>query len=108
MKFMKNNLILNSIIKKESEKLYPSSPFWIGSGDSARLYDEFKSQRDAFLNGVNSNSSEYQKILSNIELLDKISKDINALNIPYIIANHRYELLNKLKLIENEWCKSED
>jgi hypothetical protein len=41
-------------IEQVAEKLYPKNPFWIGSGDSSRLYDEFKSQRDSFINGVKS------------------------------------------------------
>jgi hypothetical protein len=45
-------------LELEAEKVYPKKPFWIGSGDSARLYDEFKSQRDAFVSGATSDSAK--------------------------------------------------
>jgi hypothetical protein len=39
-------------LKEAAEKLYPYNPFWIGSGKNARLYDEFKTQRDSFIEGA--------------------------------------------------------
>lgn len=45
---MKDKETLEEVV----ERLYPNKPFWIGSGDNARLYDEFKAQRDAFINGT--------------------------------------------------------
>jgi len=39
-------------LEEAALKKYRKNPFWIGSGDSSRLYDEFKSQRDAFIAGA--------------------------------------------------------
>lgn len=39
-------------LEEVAERLYPHKPFWIGSGKSARLYDEFKTQRDSFIDGA--------------------------------------------------------
>ena len=39
-------------LEEVAKRLYPHKPFWIGSGKSARLYDEFKTQRDSFIEGA--------------------------------------------------------
>jgi hypothetical protein len=53
------------------ERLYPNKPFWIGSGDNARLYDEFKAQRDAFINGT---KWQAEKMYSEEEVLELLRK----------------------------------
>jgi hypothetical protein len=39
-------------LEEAAERMYPHKPFWIGSGKSARVYDEFKTQRDSFIAGA--------------------------------------------------------
>jgi len=63
---------MNKDLKLESEKIYPKNPFWIGSGNSARLYDEFASNRIAFVAGATSNFVEKQKLLFAIEQLNNL------------------------------------
>jgi hypothetical protein len=46
-------------LKEAAEKLYPYNPFWIGSGENARLYDEFKTQRDSFIEGAKWMQEQY-------------------------------------------------
>jgi hypothetical protein len=61
-------------LEEAAERLYPNKPFWIGSGDNARLYDEFKAQRDAFINGTKW-QAERMYSEKEVEIILKSHKD---------------------------------
>ena len=49
-------------MEEAAERLYPHKPFWIGSGENARLYDEFKTQRDSFKLGAKWMQEQIEKL----------------------------------------------
>jgi hypothetical protein len=57
-------------LEEAAERMYPHKPFWIGSGKSARLYDEFKTQRDSFIAGAKCMEKKM------LELMDSYADDV--------------------------------
>jgi DNA-binding transcriptional MerR regulator len=56
-------------LNKEAEEYYPNNPYWIGAGESARLYDEYASKRIAFIKGTNSKYVQQKVLQAQIDIL---------------------------------------
>ena len=65
-------------LEEIAERLYPCKPFWIGSGASARLHDDYKTQRDSFIEGA---KWQQERSYSEEEVLDIVYKIYEEFNI---------------------------
>jgi hypothetical protein len=59
---LNQNRMEKETLEEAAENLYPHNPFWIGSGENARLYDEFKTQRDSFIEGAKWMQEQLEKL----------------------------------------------
>jgi hypothetical protein len=67
-------------LEEAAERMYPHKPFWIGSGKSARVYDEFKTQRDSFIAGAKWQQEQDKKMYSEEDLINAFNEG-QALNV---------------------------
>jgi hypothetical protein len=90
-------------LNKEAEEKYPNKPYWIGAGDSERLYDPFLGQRTAFIAGANSKHVQAKVLQAQIDVLKNIKIAISDKNpfTLYNVAHIIHELQQQLKQLEN-------
>ena len=82
-------------LNKEAEEQYPLE------GEDSIYCDMGLIQQSAFIAGANSKHVQAKILQAQIEVIDKMSKDMNAINYGYMLANNRFELQQQLKQLEN-------
>lgn len=88
------------IIEREAVRIYTKKPYWIGSGNSLRLYDENYTNREDFKKGINSELNA--KILE-IEKRKYALNEFRDLRIAFTIRNVSVLYLdNKISRLESE------